>query len=166
MGYYQAWNEQLAAEDDPQAVDKMMERYYALETEAYSRVLAAYPEVLSAPANELADQLGFSGEMVIFAGFLDGIHASLKQPLDLENLNDNTPVTLDADYEKLLWNMHEAKADWLVELPAWEHVLPPERRREIAKDFRLSRMAVRTHPGRNDPCSCGSGKKFKHCCGK
>lgn len=21
-------------------------------------------------------------------------------------------------------------------------------------------------PGRNDPCSCGSGKKFKNCCGK
>ena len=21
-------------------------------------------------------------------------------------------------------------------------------------------------PGRNDPCSCGSGKKYKHCCGK
>ena len=21
-------------------------------------------------------------------------------------------------------------------------------------------------PGRNDPCPCGSGKKFKHCCGK
>ncbi len=21
-------------------------------------------------------------------------------------------------------------------------------------------------PGKNDPCSCGSGKKFKHCCGK
>ncbi|MBM3143169.1 MAG: hypothetical protein FJ005_09070 [Chloroflexi bacterium] len=20
-------------------------------------------------------------------------------------------------------------------------------------------------PGRNDPCPCGSGKKFKHCCG-
>ena len=20
--------------------------------------------------------------------------------------------------------------------------------------------------GRNDPCPCGSGKKFKHCCGK
>ena len=20
--------------------------------------------------------------------------------------------------------------------------------------------------GRNDPCHCGSGKKFKHCCGK
>jgi preprotein translocase subunit SecA len=22
------------------------------------------------------------------------------------------------------------------------------------------------HPGRNSPCSCGSGKKFKHCCGR
>jgi len=21
-------------------------------------------------------------------------------------------------------------------------------------------------PGRNDPCTCGSGKKFKQCCGK
>lgn len=26
----------------------------------------------------------------------------------------------------------------------------------------------RDHPkiGRNDPCPCGSGKKYKHCCGK
>jgi hypothetical protein len=23
---------------------------------------------------------------------------------------------------------------------------------------------VRTRPGRNDPCPCGSGKKYKHCC--
>ncbi|MDD6298928.1 SEC-C metal-binding domain-containing protein [Hornefia butyriciproducens] len=21
-------------------------------------------------------------------------------------------------------------------------------------------------PGRNDPCPCGSGKKYKHCCGR
>jgi hypothetical protein len=25
-------------------------------------------------------------------------------------------------------------------------------------------MTSRSHPGRNDPCSCGSGRKFKHCC--
>lgn len=25
---------------------------------------------------------------------------------------------------------------------------------------------VEKHPGRNDPCSCGSGKKYKQCCGK
>ena len=25
---------------------------------------------------------------------------------------------------------------------------------------------VKKEPGRNDPCPCGSGKKYKHCCGK
>jgi hypothetical protein len=23
---------------------------------------------------------------------------------------------------------------------------------------------VSNHPGRNDPCPCGSGKKYKYCC--
>jgi hypothetical protein len=23
-----------------------------------------------------------------------------------------------------------------------------------------------TFPGRNDPCTCGSGRKFKYCCGR
>ena len=22
------------------------------------------------------------------------------------------------------------------------------------------------HPGRNEPCPCGSGKKYKHCCAR
>jgi hypothetical protein len=27
-------------------------------------------------------------------------------------------------------------------------------------------VRVEKHPGRNEPCSCGSGKKFKKCCGR
>lgn len=27
-------------------------------------------------------------------------------------------------------------------------------------------VSVEKKPGRNDPCSCGSGKKYKQCCGK
>ncbi|MEL6700275.1 MAG: SEC-C metal-binding domain-containing protein, partial [Pseudomonadota bacterium] len=30
----------------------------------------------------------------------------------------------------------------------------------------LTITACRGNPGRNDPCPCGSGKKFKHCHGK
>ena len=32
----------------------------------------------------------------------------------------------------------------------------------------MPKTVVRTGPkvGRNDPCPCGSGKKYKHCCGK
>ncbi len=30
-----------------------------------------------------------------------------------------------------------------------------------------ARAAIRTKaPGRNDPCPCGSGRKYKRCCGK
>ena len=32
----------------------------------------------------------------------------------------------------------------------------------------IPKTVIRTGPkvGRNDPCPCGSGKKYKHCCGK
>ena len=45
--------------------------------------------------------------------------------------------------------------------PATSSAKPRRRRVEKAKP-------VRTGPkvGRNDPCPCGSGKKYKHCCGR
>lgn len=39
----------------------------------------------------------------------------------------------------------------------------------LYEEGRISpRTMVRSAPktGRNDPCPCGSGKKYKHCCGK
>ena len=44
-----------------------------------------------------------------------------------------------------------------------------EPRRRMLADLRSERPAHRRTGqkiGRNDPCSCGSGKKYKHCCGK
>ena len=39
--------------------------------------------------------------------------------------------------------------------------------REIWRDIgaRVETVRARRRPGRNDPCSCGSGKKYKKCCG-
>ena len=36
------------------------------------------------------------------------------------------------------------------------------------EDFGYQQPYVREYPkiGRNDPCPCGSGKKYKECCGK
>ncbi len=41
-------------------------------------------------------------------------------------------------------------------------------RPELAvKAGNISQAPVRSkRPGRNDPCPCGSGRKYKHCCGK
>jgi len=36
---------------------------------------------------------------------------------------------------------------------------------EEEKNRKLT-IAEKTSPGRNDPCFCGSGKKYKHCCGR
>ena len=30
----------------------------------------------------------------------------------------------------------------------------------------ISNQVTKKKIGRNDPCPCGSGKKYKHCCGK
>ena len=41
-------------------------------------------------------------------------------------------------------------------------------REEVSRLFkqRLSESGPRKKVGRNDPCPCGSGKKYKKCCGK
>ena len=45
--------------------------------------------------------------------------------------------------------------------------LTEERRKELYKESRNSTTVVKGKKiGRNDPCPCGSGKKYKKCCGK
>jgi hypothetical protein len=147
-------------------------RYYALEKVAYEKILGAYPdneEFLNGTAAELARKLEFPKDsMDVFVGFIDGIKSSLKNPdaLDLESLNDESEIDLDIDYEKLYYNMHDAKADWLYSIPAWKNVLTEERMKEITHDYRVANIAHSDKIGRNDPCPCGSGKKYKNCCGK
>jgi uncharacterized protein len=61
-----------------------------------------------------------------------------------------------AEWEKLLISCEDAIGDAIVEVREYWKVLrnPPKAvRRESPKT------------GRNDRCPCGSGKKFKHCCG-
>ena len=42
-----------------------------------------------------------------------------------------------------------------------------DKMKEIAKAYKKSRTVVKEKKiGRNEPCPCGSGKKYKHCCGK
>ena len=49
-------------------------------------------------------------------GFLDGINDSLKKPNPIEEMTEDTEVSLDFDNELLYKNMVDAKADWLYEL--------------------------------------------------
>ncbi|MBQ4409963.1 MAG: SEC-C domain-containing protein [Firmicutes bacterium] len=61
----------------------------------------------------------------------------------------------------------QGRCDYLYGLEEWKNIVTEERYKQIYDDFRRSRtVRVEKKPGRNDPCPCGSGKKYKNCCGK
>ena len=139
-------------------------KYFSLEQGIYEKILETPDEPFTGTVKELAKK--FKVETLIMAGFLDGINESLKEANSVETLEENTKVSLDYDTEKLYYNMIAAKADWLYELPQWDTLLSEEKRKQIYKEQKRSTTVVKDSKiGRNDPCPCGSGKKYKKCCG-
>lgn len=100
-------------------------------------------------------------------GFLDGINDSLKNQYDLEKVEADTELVLDLNLEALYYNMLDAKAEYLYTLPQWDAIFSEEKRHEIQKAYKESKIVRNMEKvGRNDLCPCGSGKKYKKCCGK
>ena len=76
-------------------------------------------------------------------------------------------VNLAFDKEALYKNMVDAKADWLYNLPQWDKIFTEEKKKALYMEQKKSGTVVKPHKvGRNDPCPCGSGKKYKQCCGR
>ncbi|MCI8853134.1 MAG: SEC-C domain-containing protein [Lachnospiraceae bacterium] len=139
--------------------------YFDIEKGIYEQLLEQ-PEVeVKGTVKELAEKYGQS--VLTMTGFLDGINDSLVEPNPIEEMEEDTPVSLKFDTEKLYRNMVDAKADWLYELPQWEAIYSEEKRKELYLDQKKSGTIVKGPKiGRNDPCPCGSGLKYKKCCGK
>ena len=155
----------LAYEEErtPQASDMFWANYFNLEKGVYEQILKTPDEPVTGTVKELADKFGL--ELLVMVGFLDGINDSLKKANPIETMDETTQVSLDYDKELLYKNMVEAKADWLYELPEWDALIDAERRKELYKEQKLSTTVVKgPKVGRNDPCPCGSGKKYKKCC--
>lgn len=62
--------------------------------------------------------------------------------------------------------MLKVPAEWLYTLEEWDPILSEDRREQLLKDYKNSKTVHVHKVGRNDPCPCGSGKKYKKCCGK
>jgi uncharacterized protein YecA (UPF0149 family) len=53
----------------------------------------------------------------------------------------------------------------LYSLEQWTEILTEDQRKSIKKDYNKSKTIVKEKKiGRNEPCPCGSGKKYKRCC--
>lgn len=139
--------------------------YYELEKNNYEKILKTPDIIHAGKLEDLAKE--FTMDLPVFTGFIDGANTSFKNgEYDLESLTPQSDISLEFDYEKLYYNMLEAKADWLFNLPQWEGILSDDKRKGIAKEYRVAHIYIAEKTtGRNDPCPCGSGKKFKKCCG-
>lgn len=167
MSYFSVWTKEIEKASLSAEATPFVQEYYSLEKNAYERILNDYPVVnLKGSFAELSERLGFEQKYTIFVGFLEGIQSSLENPLDLDALNEESTLDLKVNFEKLYYNMHDAKANWLYTIPAWEKVLGAEKLVQIAKQYRKENIAVSAKVGRNEPCTCGSGKKYKNCCAK
>ena len=89
---------------------------------------------------DLAKEYETTTEFVM--GFVDGINDSLKKSYDLETIDENTELVLDVDLEKLYFNMLDAKAEYLYTLPQWDGIFSPEKRKEIADEYKKSKTVV------------------------
>ena len=156
-----AYNEKA----NKQELQKFWQRYFLVEKGIYEKLLTNPEEKVEGTVKELAEKYEIS--ILDMTGFLDGINDSLAEPNPIDTMEEDTKVSLAFDKEKLYKNMVDAKADWLYELEEWNDIFDEDTRKNLYKEQKESttiHKGPKVYP--NDPCPCGSGKKYKKCCGR
>ena len=156
-----AYNENM----DQGELQRFWQRYFLLEKGVYEQLLTNPDEAVEGTVKELAEK--YNLDILEMAGFLDGINDSLVTPNPIETMEEDTRVSLAFDKANLYKNMVAAKAEWLYELPMWDEIFDAETKKALYLEQKKSgTVVVGKKVCRNEPCPCGSGKKYKHCCGR
>ena len=166
MSLYQDWKWDIESHSTtPEEQNIYWQEFCEAEQGVYKKILGEQRQVVEGTFKDLAEE--FEMPQPWFMGFMDGISESLNESLgELEDYTEDSPVKIDIDYEKLYTNMLKVPAEWLYTLEEWDPILSEDRREQLLKDYKNSKTVHVHKVGRNDPCPCGSGKKYKKCCGK
>ena len=146
-------------------LQRLWSAYFQKEKEIYAQLLQNPDEIVEGTVKELAEK--YNVDIMTMTGFLDGINDSLKEANPIDDMEEDTKVNLGFEKELLYKNMVGAGADWLYELEEWNSIFDEDKRKELYKEHKSSTTVVKgdkVYP--NDPCPCGSGKKYKKCCGR
>ena len=166
MALLEQWREMAYSQTtDKQELQKLWAAYFEEEKNIYAELLKTPDTVVTGTVKELAEKYGIS--LMSMTGFLDGINDSLKEANPIEEMEEDTVVNLGFDKALLYKNMVAAEADWLYNLKEWNDIFDEETRKALYKEQKASttiRKDPKVYP--NDPCPCGSAKKYKKCCGK
>ena len=166
MGLLKQWRDVAYSQQADQAkLQKFWAEYFVIEKGIYEQLLSNPDEVVRGTVKELADK--YKVNVMTMTGFLDGINDSLKVQNPIEEMEEDTEVNLGFDKELLYKNMVDAKADWLYGLPMWDNIFDEDKKKALYREAKKANTVIKGKKvGRNDPCPCGSGKKYKFCCGK
>ncbi len=163
MSLYKEWTK-LIEEQTDETFEKFWEEYAAAESKIYADLLSGKKEHIEGKFEDFTKE--YEVRPVMFMGFLDGIQSSIKESFALDKIKEESDIKMDILWDRLFFNMISAEAEHLYGLEEWDNIYTLEERQEIADEWRRSRTVVKEKlPGRNDPCPCGSGKKYKKCCG-
>ena len=166
MALLQQWRDMAYSETANKGdLQRLWSAYFQKEKEIYAQLLKTPDEEVKGTVKELADK--YEVDLMTMTGFLDGISDSLKQANPIEEMEEGTEVSLGFDIELLYKNMVAAGADWLYNLEEWNDIFDEDKRKAL---YREQKESTTVHKDKkvypNDPCPCGSGKKYKKCCGK
>lgn len=139
--------------------------YIPREQKIYEDILTNKTTELKGTVKELAEKYNMSTPYI--TGFVDGINDLQDPAVELEKLEEDTELTIKIDFKALYQKMVEYKAEHLYTLPQWNDIFSAEELENLYKEQKRSKTVVNKEAkvGRNDPCPCGSGKKYKKCCG-
>ncbi len=166
MALLQQWRDMAYSETANKGdLQRLWSAYFQKEKEIYAQLLKTPDEEVKSTVKELADK--YEVDLMTMTGFLDGINDSLKQSNPIEEMEEDTEVSLGFDIELLYKNMVAAGADWLYNLEEWNDIFDEDKRKAL---YREQKESTTVHKDKkiypNDPCPCGSGKKYKKCCGR
>ena len=166
MGLLQQWRDTAYSQQtDKKVLQKFWTDYFMIEKGIYEKLLSEPDVKVKGTVKELAAK--YEIPVMTMVGFLDGIDESLIVPNPIEEMDEDTEVNLIFDKEKLYKNMVDAKADWLYGLPMWDNIFDVDKKKALYREAKKANTVIKGKKvGRNDPCPCGSGKKYKFCCGK
>ena len=166
MALLEQWRAMAYSETANKAdLQRLWAVYFEKEKEIYAQLLKNPDEVVTGTVKELAEK--YDVDIMTMTGFLDGIDDSLVESNPIEEMEEDTQVSLGFDKALLYKNMVAAGADWLYEREEWNEIFDEDTRKALYKEQKSSTTIVKdkkVYP--NDPCPCGSGKKYKKCCGK
>ena len=166
MGLLQQWRDTAYSQQtDKKVLQKFWTDYFMIEKGIYEKLLSEPDVKVKGTVKELAAK--YEIPVMTMVGFLDGIDESLIVPNPIGEMDEDTEVNLIFDKEKLYKNMVDAKADWLYGLPMWDNIFDEDKKKALYREAKKANTVIKGKKvGRNDPCPCGSGKKYKFCCGK